>query len=170
MSGLPGEAQNQGASADEVVMLLIEIDGFRCGLPLDAVREVLPAARVEPLPGAPVPAMGVLNLRGEPLVVVDGAACIGGAERDLRGTDRFVVLAAVEPRCALRVEAVHDLMTVPADSLVGGRSLGATGTDADVALLEDGLLVIRDGASFVAAEDAAEIRGALEAWIERSPA
>lgn len=152
-------------------VLLIEIDGVRGGLPLDAVREVLPAARLEPLPGAPAAAMGVVNLRGAPVVVVDGRACIGRDRRELRPSDRFVVLEDVEPRCALRVDATADLVAVPAADVVPGPALGARGADgAHVAVLDDGLLVIRDAAGFVTAQDADAIRAALDARDERRPA
>lgn len=163
----PAEAQIRDSSADEVRMLVVDIDGVRCGLPLDCVREVLPAARVVVLPGAPGSVMGVVNLRGEPVVVVDGGGCIGRSTQELRADDRFVVLDGVDPHCALRVRGVHDLLAVRASSLVGTPSLGATEPyRADIAVLEDGLLMVRDVASFVTLDDASAIRRALEVWTE----
>jgi chemotaxis signal transduction protein len=52
-------------------------------IPLDAVAEVMPARRPRLIPLVPMEVGGILNLRGEPLVVVDGGPLFGHGS-DLR--------------------------------------------------------------------------------------
>lgn len=148
---------------DDVVVVVVAISSHRCAVPAAAVREILPAASTSVLADAPAKVLGVLNLRSEPVVVVDAGTCLGQAATPLRPSDRFVVLAGIEPTTALRVDAVHDLATIQSGDLRTGMALGVqTITDAGVAVLPDGLLVIHDPATFVTSADAASFRQILE--------
>lgn len=148
--------------ADPVVrVLLVEVSRARCALPLDAVAEVLPAARVEPVPSAPAAVLGVLNVRGEAVAVLDVAVFLGYDRRPLHLSDRFVLLAGTDPPTALRVDGVHDIAELAVRPYEGPRRDGNALGDLGVALREDGLVVVHDPAAFVAAADHEALRRAL---------
>ena len=66
-------------------------EGF--GIPLDQVREIAPADRITPVPQAPPAVRGLLNLRGQPITVLDVARLFGlpmPPARDAK--DRLVVV------------------------------------------------------------------------------
>lgn len=150
-------------------MLTVEIGDVRCGFPVERVSEVVPAARPDPLPGAPEAVMGVLNVRGTPVVLVDGHRCLDRMAPPLRPTDRFVLLDAGEPSVAIRVDRAHDLREVTGGDAVSELPLGPQEAPHTVALLPDGVLLVRDPATFVTAADAAAIRTALHR-VHRSSA
>ena len=143
-------------------LVTVRIGGLRCGLPLTDVVQVLAAATTDPLPGGPAAVLGVLDLHGDVIAVLDGRACLGLPPTPLRGDDRFVVLAVEGGRQALRVDAVDDLVEVSADAITDAASLGpATMSVAGIARLEDGLLVIHDPTRFLSPQDAGALASAL---------
>jgi purine-binding chemotaxis protein CheW len=60
-----------------VQALVLPVGADRYALELTSVREVVHAPDVTPLPGAPATVLGVLNLRGEVVPVLDTAALLG---------------------------------------------------------------------------------------------
>ncbi len=56
---------------------MVEAGGQRFAWDLTAIREIVPARAVTRLPGAPAWALGLLNLRGTVLTVVDLATRLG---------------------------------------------------------------------------------------------
>lgn len=79
-------------------------------LDVEAVSEVVQLGEVMRMPGAPAHILGVRNLRGEAVPVVDLAALAGpGADGDARVA---VVLDDGERRAALTVDAVVDVATL----------------------------------------------------------
>ncbi|MEA2424040.1 MAG: purine-binding chemotaxis protein CheW [Thermoleophilaceae bacterium] len=57
--------------------LLLPVHGEWYGLPLDAVREVVPDPELTRLPLAPPSLLGVFNLRGQVVPLVDTGALLG---------------------------------------------------------------------------------------------
>jgi purine-binding chemotaxis protein CheW len=57
--------------------LLLPLNADLYALELTAVREVVPAPEVTPLPGAPPALLGVFNLRGEVVPLFDTARLLG---------------------------------------------------------------------------------------------
>lgn len=57
--------------------IVLPIGADRYGIELTDVREVVPAPRLTPVPGAPAAVLGVVNLRGEVVPVLDTARLLG---------------------------------------------------------------------------------------------
>lgn len=155
----PGEAD----PADGISILVVRVADERCAVRLDDVVEVLPAARVEPLPGAPAAVLGVLDLRSDLVVVLDGHRCLGlDGDSPLRPSDRFVVLRVGDERRALRVDAADDVADIPAAHVTAVTSVAPEiATSAGIARLADGLLIIHDPSRFLSAADTASLHRAL---------
>lgn len=105
-----GEAPIRGAAR----YLVAQAAGQRVAFQIEAVREVIPARAPTRLPGADAWVLGLLNLRGTVLTVVDLTVRFGGAS----GTGASIVVLEVDGRTfgvqVERVEAVTDV----ADSLL----------------------------------------------------
>jgi purine-binding chemotaxis protein CheW len=87
------------------------------GLPIVDVQEVLTESEIEPVPGTPPEVLGVINLRGAIVAVVDLRRRLGLPER---ATDQFTRLIVVNDRgepVALRVDKVTQVRSVP-DALI----------------------------------------------------
>lgn len=92
----------------------MQVGAEHYALPVEAVLEVARPARLTPVPGAPAHVVGVMNLRGEVLPVVDLAALAG-----LRPPGDATVIAVVESggaRAGLAVDAVVDVGELPEPS------------------------------------------------------
>jgi purine-binding chemotaxis protein CheW len=91
--------------------------GFRVGgqsyaLDIRRVQEVLVAAEIEPVPGAPAAVLGVINLRGRIVTVVDLGRCLGFAASPA-GTPCTVLIAdAADGALGLRVDGVAEVCSV----------------------------------------------------------
>jgi purine-binding chemotaxis protein CheW len=99
-----------------------ELIAFRIGdqefcVNIMAVREIRGWTQATPLPQAPPYIMGVINLRGAVLPIVDLSARLGMKEAE--PTARHVIIVA-QPRSrvvGLLVEAVSDILTVTEENI-----------------------------------------------------
>lgn len=98
-----------------LVVLFVEIWDLAAALPVEVVREVVPAAALAALPEAPPWVLGTLNLRGTSLPVVDVAARIGRGSRQLRPSDVIVVVATDRAALGLVVSEVGAISRVELD-------------------------------------------------------
>jgi len=87
-------------------MLLWEVAGQTFANDLGGVVEVTRAAAITALAGSGDLILGYLDLRGDPLVVLDGRRVLGLETRETLLSDRFLVLNAGAARFAVRVDAV----------------------------------------------------------------
>jgi purine-binding chemotaxis protein CheW len=85
--------------------------GEHYALPVDAVREIAELGTITPVPGAPAEVLGVWNLRGEVIGVVDLATLLG-LDREGR-PGRIVVVEQGDLRAGLAVESVVDVASLP---------------------------------------------------------
>jgi len=93
------------------VHVRVRIAGEQYALPVDGVLEVAELGDVTPVPGAPPSVLGVRNLRGQLIAVVDLATLFGLEGDGLR--ERIVITEDGDRRAGLAVEAVLDVESVP---------------------------------------------------------
>lgn len=91
-------------------------DTLAC-LGLDVVDEVVPVARLSPLPDAPPWVAGLLDRAGELLPVVDVLARVERRAREVALSDRIVLAHAGDRRLGLLVQDVLGLREAGADAL-----------------------------------------------------
>ena len=145
-------------------ILAVSVAGERFGLPITAVREILRAVALAPLPGAPPHVEGVLNARGELLAVFDLRARFGLPTRSIEPTDHLVVVQVGERVVALRVDDADELIDVDDQQLVQPAALSpALRRVAGVAALPDGAVVIHDLSAFLSETEADALDDALHA-------
>lgn len=89
----------------------LRVGGEHYALPVTAVREVAPIGDVMPMPGAPVHVLGVRNVRGDVVPVIDLAAVAGlGGDRD---PTIVTIVEDAGRRAGLAVDAVIDVGPLP---------------------------------------------------------
>ena len=102
--------------AAEHAVLLVQFGGRRYGLPLPTVERVLPMAYMLPLPDAGLGLLGMLNLHGEVLPVVDPRRRLGLGSPRVTPDHRLVLLSAGS-RFLLWVDAVDEVVSGGAEAL-----------------------------------------------------
>lgn len=148
-------------------MLIFTLDQQRYALRLEHVERVVRAAAVTPLPRAPEPVLGILDLQGRVLPVIDLRLRFGLPTRALRCSDQFVIARAGALSVVLAVdgtESVHEAasqeVVAPADIVAGTEFLeGVTRTG-------DGLVLIHDLGTLLFPD---EERALVEALAAREP-
>ena len=113
------------AESSRLRLLLWRAGATRCAAPIERLREVLPALPLTMLPGAPDAVLGVANVRGTLVTVVDGRRILG--ESDRLAPDATVLVDLHGKPVGLAVDSVEDLVEVddadlapPATGSVGG--------------------------------------------------
>jgi chemotaxis signal transduction protein len=103
-------------AADAVAVLLIKLGGQQYGLPLASVERVLPMAFVLGMPDSGNGLLGMLNLHGQVLPVIDPHPRLGVPSPSLGADQRLVLLRTGVP-FLLWVEEVEEVVSGAADAL-----------------------------------------------------
>jgi purine-binding chemotaxis protein CheW len=153
-------------------LLVFQLDAQRYALHLAAVQRVLPMMAIEPLPGAPDVVSGVIDVAGGVLPVLDARRRFGLPLRGPRLSDVLILVrtgirggtATGVRSFALAADGVIGLVEL-GDGTVTPAALISPGVPhvAGVITLDDGLVLIHDVDTFLAAAEAALLDGALAA-------
>jgi len=150
------------ASALQVVVFVL--DGQRYAFPLATVQQVLPMVAPAPLPEAPPIALGVINLHGLIVPMLDLRRRLGLPPREYGPADRLVVARSSRRLLAIPVDEALGVMEVAMGSVIPPEViLPGIGRVAGVAPLADGLLFIHDLDSFLSLDEEQGLTAALEA-------
>jgi chemotaxis signal transduction protein len=133
---------DRGEGAQAVVFRL---GGELHGCDIRLVEEVVTKRTIQPLPDMPPTLLGVLMLRGEMVPVMDVSAALS-VTLDAARTPSILVVTMGEGRVGVAVDAVHEVVDVPAECV---RPAPHTGGDRDayvvcVARMEDRLVTLID--------------------------
>lgn len=138
------------------------LDEHRYALPLSFVERIVRVVEVTPLPKAPEIVLGIVNVQGQVLPVVNVRKRICLPEREIDLSDQLIIAHTAKRAVALMVDAVAivecpDQEVFPADQI-----LPAMEYFDGVAKLEDGLVLIHDLNKFLSLEEEEALDGALK--------
>lgn len=144
-------------------LVVFVIDGQRYALALGAVERVVPMVAMSPLPRAPAIALGVINVHGAVVPVVDVRRRFGLPARDFGVTTRLVLARAGRRTLAVPADDVLGVAEVAAESVVPpGALLEGIGHIAGVVALPDGLMFIHDLDAFLSPDEEQRLGEALD--------
>ncbi len=137
-------------AAPVTTLLRVHLADAVIGLPAVAVREILRAVAITPVPGAPRIIEGTINVRGEVIAVVDVRRRLSLPNKQLEPHEFLVVLHVDSRTFAFRVDDVDDLVDTGDEMLQSAEGLSpALSGLAGLAARPDGVLVIQDPGAFV---------------------
>lgn len=87
------------------------------GVEVKQVREILRISNILPVPGAPDYVLGITNIRGNVVTVIDGRKRINLPEIAHTDSTRMIVLEADDEIAAVVVDNVEDVIDLPESSL-----------------------------------------------------
>ncbi len=160
-----------GASVGAGAALLVfELDAQRFGLPLTRAARIIQAVSVTPLPGAPAIVLGVVDIAGAVLPVIDMRRRFGRAPRAIQLSDQLVLADTGRRPVALLVDAATAVVDAPAEDLAAGDALLPGLGPVDGALmLADGLVLISDLDRLLSLDEEAALDGAMAAAASDAP-
>ena len=137
--------------SEQLSLLPLVVQGYRFALPLTDVERLLPLVAVQPLPQAPDYFIGIMNIDGEPIPLIDLAGRMGIVMHDRYSIDLPLVLL----RCGIMrgavvvdevtvVEAISRQQIRGTELFMGGETAvrGVVNMKAGMTLLMDGKALI----------------------------
>jgi purine-binding chemotaxis protein CheW len=135
-------------------LLIFSLDEQRYALRLAAVERVVRAAAVTALPKAPEIVLGVLDLQGRVIPVIDLRRRFNLPPRELRTSDQFVIAQANALTVALSVDGVESVLKGPGEAVLAADDILAGTTYLEgVTRTADGLVLIHDLATLLFPEE-----------------
>jgi len=155
-------------------LVVFALDDHLYSLHLSAVKRVIRAVEVTPLPKSPPVVIGVIDLEGTIVPVVSLRRRFRLPEREIEPSDQIVIArtAAEGPITSggrlvgLVVDSVMEVIEISAERIVAPESImpGLEYVDG-VARLADGLLLIHDLDTFLSTDERRTLDAALAAGV-----
>jgi purine-binding chemotaxis protein CheW len=143
-------------------IVVFTLDDQRYGLALSAVGRVIRMVAVTPLPQAPVIVLGVINMQGKVLPVLDVRQRFRLPARDLALTDQVIIARTARRTVALVTDRVAGLVEYTADQVAAPRDIvpGVEHVEG-VVKLGDGMVLIHDLDRFLSLDEEEALDGAI---------
>jgi purine-binding chemotaxis protein CheW len=115
------------ANESDCELVAFNVTGQTFAIPVGTVREIRGWSVATPLPHAPTYVLGLVNLRGTMLPILDLAGRLGFTPSVPTDRHAIVVIQVGEQIVGLLVDAVSELITVPCSSIQPPPSIGDFG-------------------------------------------
>jgi purine-binding chemotaxis protein CheW len=125
------------------------------GVLVKKVREILRINNISPVPGAPDYIVGITNIRGSVVSVIDGRKRINLSPTENTDLSRMIVMESEEDIVAVVVDKVSDIIDLPESSVVSNPKISASDGSkyiSGVISHSDGLIIILDSEKFITDE------------------
>ena len=117
------------------------------GIDVMQVQEVLRVSEIAPVPGAPPYVLGIVNLRGSVVTVIDTRLRFGLPVREPDEASRIVIIETDKQVVGMLVDGVAEVVEVPASAIESTPNVGnddAARYIQGVFSSDDGLLILVD--------------------------
>ena len=117
------------------------------GINVMQVQEVLRVAEIAPVPGAPHYVMGIINLRGNVVTVIDTRARLGLDAKELDDSSRVVIIEAGKNVVGILVDSVAEVIELRMSEVDSAPNVGGDESSKyiqGVASVEGELLIMVD--------------------------
>ena len=140
-----------------------KLGGEHYGINVMQVQEVLPPSEIAPVPGAPSFVMGIINLRGKVVTVIDTRLRFGLQQREADKESRIIVLEVGEHVAGIMVDRVDEVASVREADIDTAPNVGNDESARyiyGVVSREDGLLILVDANKLLTDEEWQEVSAA----------
>jgi len=103
--------------------LVYSLGGQYYGLPLSAVEMVVHAAAVMPVPEAPETILGVINVEGNILLVINTRKYFHLQDRDMALSDQFIIAHTLTRGFALLVDGESRVIERTEEDVIKGKNI-----------------------------------------------
>lgn len=147
----------------EMVQLVVFMLDEQCyGLRLAVVERVVRAVEVVPVPAAPEIVLGIINLAGRVVPVVNTRKRFHLPGKEMELDDRLIIAKTARRTVALLTDSVPAVLGIPASDITEGPEILPRSDYFDgVARLENGMLLIHDLDRFLSLEEERELDAAV---------
>ncbi len=139
------------------------LEGQRYALDLSAVERVERIVEITPLPKAPEIILGVVNVRGDVVPVVNIRKRFRLPEREISLSDQLIIANTSARTVALVVDEVIDVIAVSGSAVIdGGEILPGMDYVEGFMKLSGGMVLIHDLEKFLSLKEAKALEGSMQ--------
>jgi purine-binding chemotaxis protein CheW len=110
---------------DEVLQwVTFKLDSETYGINVMQVQEVLRYTEIAPVPGAPMYVLGIINLRGNVVTVIDTRSRFGLAASEVTDNTRIVIIEAEKQVIGILVDSVAEVVYLRASEIDDAPNVG----------------------------------------------
>jgi purine-binding chemotaxis protein CheW len=143
-------------------LVVLILDEQHYALHLSVVERIIRVVEITPLPKAPEIVLGVINVRGRIIPVVNLRRRFGLPDQELSLSDQLIIAHTLRCGVALVVDAVSGIVERPDHEVVSTDNV-VPGIEyvQGIMRLDDGLIMIHDLDTFLSLEEEAALDEAL---------
>ena len=101
-----------------------QLDKEKYGINVMQVQEVLRYTEIAPVPGAPLYVMGIINLRGNVVTVIDTRAKFGLPLANITANTRIVIIESDQQVIGILVDSVAEVVYLKASEIDNAPNVG----------------------------------------------
>jgi purine-binding chemotaxis protein CheW len=154
----------QSAKANDPVVqwVTFRLDEEIYGINVMQVQEVLRVSEIAPVPGAPDYVLGIINLRGNVVTVIDTRDRLGLSSKEVDDSTRIVIIEADKQVVGILVDSVAEVVDLRMSEVESAPNVGNDESSKyiqGVASRDDELLILVDLNKLLTDEEWAELSG-----------
>lgn len=114
-------------SADNSILrwVTFRLENEKYGINVMQVQEVLRVTEIAPVPGAPAYVLGIINLRGNVVTVIDTRNRFGLPSAEMDDSTRIVIIESDEQVVGILVDSVAEVVDLKASEIETAPNVGA---------------------------------------------
>jgi purine-binding chemotaxis protein CheW len=144
-------------------LVVFTLNDQRYAVSLAVTERIVRMVHITPMPHTPEIVLGVINVQGGIIPVIDIRKRFRLPARELQLSDQILIARTSKRRVALVVDAVSEVVTLSAQEVVMGETiLARLDYVAGVVKRPDGLVLIHDLDRFLSLEEAQALHGAID--------
>ncbi|MEJ2423364.1 MAG: chemotaxis protein CheW [Candidatus Thiodiazotropha sp.] len=143
--GFEDDDESGGGPLTQFVTFILMDEVY--GINVMQVQEVLRVTEIAPVPGAPSYVLGIVNLRGNVVTVIDTRKRFGLASTELDDSSRIIVIESERQVVGILVDAVAEVVELRENEIDAAPNVGTEESSRyiqGVATQEDRLLILVD--------------------------
>lgn len=132
------------------------------GINVMQVQEVLRVSEIAPVPGAPHYVLGIVNLRGNVVTVIDTRARLGLDPKEIDDASRIVIIEAEKQVVGILVDSVAEVIDLRMSEIETAPNVGNDESSKyiqGVASVDGELLIMVDLNKLLSSEEWSELSG-----------
>lgn len=118
------EVQKENVNDEVLQWVTFQLGEETYGINVMQVREVLRYTEIAPVPGAPDYVLGIINLRGNVVTVIDTRSRFGLAQAEVTDNSRVIVIEAESQVVGIMVDSVAEVVYLKTSEIDTTPSVG----------------------------------------------
>ncbi|HEC18802.1 MAG TPA: chemotaxis protein CheW [Gammaproteobacteria bacterium] len=114
----------QNAAGDDLRWVTFRLENEKYGINVMQVQEVLRVSEIAPVPGAPSYVLGIINLRGNVVTVIDTRSRFGLPSAETDDSSRIVIIESEEQVVGILVDSVAEVVDLNSADMESAPNVG----------------------------------------------